>query len=92
VDQAGPQRMTVHPEPISGDVNPYPVITPIPYAPDDPVFTEPVVPAPEPEREYLTAQQAIDRAEEAKQEVVATLAAEPAPEPPMVTTYKRGMA
>lgn len=62
MDQAG-MKTAVHIE--SADTNPYPTIEPIPYDPNDPVFTEPVTPAPEPEREHLTAEEAIARQEEA---------------------------
>ena len=41
--------------------DPYPVKTPIPYDPDAPVFTDPVVVTPAPNLEHLTAQEAIDR-------------------------------
>ena len=41
--------------------DPYPTVTPIPYDPDAPVFTEPVEPAPPPVLEHLTVQEAIDR-------------------------------
>ena len=42
--------------------NPYPVKVPIPYDPDNPVYTDPLDPLPPPNLEYLTAQEAIDRA------------------------------
>lgn len=79
--------MTVYPEPLSQDVNPYPVTEPIPYAPESPEFTDPVTPVPEPEREHLSAEEAIARQEAAD----AAAAPSPAPsEPPLVTKYKAG--
>lgn len=78
--------MTVYPEPLSDDVNPYPVTEPIPYDPENPEFTDPVVPVPEPEREHLSAEEAV-----ARQEAAEAAAAPPPPppgEPPMVTQYK----
>jgi hypothetical protein len=84
VDQAG--IVTAYPDPLSSDENPYPVTEPIPYDPENPEFTDPVVATPEPEREYLTAEEAIARQEAA----VAAAVSEPEPpgEPPLVTKYK----
>lgn len=75
-------------KPLSQDVNPYPVTEPIPYDPESPEFTDPVTPVPEPEREHLSAEEAI-----ARQEAADAAAAAPAPgpgEPPLVTKYKAG--
>jgi hypothetical protein len=87
----------VYPEPLSGDVNPYPVTEIVPYDPDSPEFTDPVTPTPEPEREHLSAEQAIARQAEAEaaaaeaDPVATAMMAAPPGEPPMVTRYKAGL-